>query len=126
MEYQANALEPGVFRNHPFFGSGKRRFLPEPGEGPDRATRESGFYEILFHGIDPANRAHDMRVAVRGNLDPGYGSTSRMLGEAAVCLARDEPICDGGFWTPASALGQAYLDRLQENAGLHFETVDPA
>ncbi|MAT92138.1 MAG: saccharopine dehydrogenase [Halioglobus sp.] len=103
-----------------------QRFLPKPGEGPDRATRESGSYEILFHGIDPANRAHDMRVAVRGNLDPGYGSTSRMLGEAAVCLAQDEPVCAGGFWTPATALGQAYLDRLQDKAGLHFETVDPA
>ncbi|MDZ7785104.1 MAG: saccharopine dehydrogenase NADP-binding domain-containing protein [Halioglobus sp.] len=101
-----------------------RRFLPKPGEGPDRAQREAGSYEILFLGIDPEDRGRDTRVRVRGDRDPGYGSTSRMLGEAAVCLARDEPVVEGGFWTPASALGQSYLERLQDNAGLQFDVIE--
>lgn len=101
-----------------------QRFLPKPGDGPDQSQREAGFYELLFHGIDPQNREHDTRIKVRGELDPGYGSTSRMLGEAAVCLAQDSRDVNGGFWTPASALGQPYLERLQTRAGLSFTPVD--
>lgn len=100
------------------------RFLPKPGEGPNREQREAGFYELHFHGIVPADRSCDMRLAVRGELDPGYGSTSRMLGEAAVCLASDPAITGGGFWTPASALGAAYLERLQQKAGLSFTLLN--
>jgi len=98
-----------------------QRFLPQPGEGPGRETRESGYFDLLFHGIDPADRSRDTRVRVTGDRDPGYGSTSRMLGEAAVCLALDAPLTGGGFWTPASALGASYLERLQTHAGLQFE-----
>lgn len=101
-----------------------RRFLPKPGEGPDRAQREAGSYTLLFLGIDPDDRSKDTRVRVRGDRDPGYGSTSRMLGEAAVCLARDEPPVEGGFWTPASALGEPYLERLRDNAGLQFDVIE--
>ncbi|MDX1734131.1 MAG: saccharopine dehydrogenase NADP-binding domain-containing protein [Halioglobus sp.] len=100
-----------------------QRFLPQPGEGPDAGTRESGYYELLFHGIHPSDPGCDMRLRVYGDMDPGYGSTSRMLGEAAACLAVDKAITGGGFWTPASALGQAYLQRLQDSAGLTFEPV---
>jgi short subunit dehydrogenase-like uncharacterized protein len=56
-------------------------------------------------------------------MDPGYGSTSKMLGEAAVCLAKDEAQVEGGFWTPSSALGSCLLDRLVAKAGLDFEVV---
>jgi len=101
-----------------------RRFLPKPGEGPDREQREAGFYEIYLRGIDPEDRSRDTVIMVSGNLDPGYGSTSRMLAEAAVCLARDELTAGGGFWTPAAALGGHYLERLTGNAGLSFEPVD--
>ena len=67
----------------------------------------------------------DTLVKVNGDMDPGYGSTSKMLGEAAVCLARDEMSAGAGFWTPASALGDKYLKRLIASAGLSFERVDP-
>ena len=100
-----------------------QRFLPKPGEGPSREQREAGHYELFFHGAHPADRALDMRVRVAGQLDPGYGSTSRMLAEAAVCLARDPLTVGGGFWTPASGLGDHLLTRLVENAGLTFEEV---
>lgn len=98
-------------------------FLPKPGEGPSREQREAGYYELFFHGAHPADRALDLRVRVAGQLDPGYGSTSRMLAEAAVCLARDPLTVGGGFWTPASGLGDHLLARLVENAGLSFEEV---
>ena len=101
-----------------------QKLLPKPGEGPSRETRENGYYEIYFHGVHPEDRNRDMRIKVSGTLDPGYGSTSRMLAEAAVSLAKDSSTTGGGFWTPASALGQPYLDRLQNKAGLSFEQVD--
>jgi len=100
-----------------------QRFLPKPGEGPSREQREAGHYELFFHGVHPQERALDLRVRVAGQLDPGYGSTSRMLAEAAVCLAQDPLEIGGGFWTPVSGLGDHLLTRLRENAGLTFEEV---
>ena len=62
---------------------------------------------------------------VTGDRDPGYGSTSKMLAEAAICLAMDRDKCPttAGLLTPSTALGDAYIDRLQNNAGLTFELL---
>jgi short subunit dehydrogenase-like uncharacterized protein len=100
-----------------------QRFLPKPGEGPDKAAREAGYYEIYFHGVHPSDRSKDMRVKVTGDMDPGYGSTSKMLSEAAVCLAQDKLQVGGGCWTPASALNDKLIDRLVARAGLTFDVV---
>lgn len=101
-----------------------QRFLPKPGEGPTRDQREAGYYEVFFRGIDSQNPQKEITISVSGDLDPGYGSTARMLGEAAMCLAKDELTVGGGFWTPASALAGKYLDRLTSSAGLTFKVVD--
>jgi short subunit dehydrogenase-like uncharacterized protein len=101
-----------------------KRFLPSPGEGPDRKTREKGYFDIRLYGIHPEDRDKDMQARVTGDRDPGYGSTSRMLAESALCLARDELSCGGGFWTPASAMGEALIERLEENAGLTFSITE--
>lgn len=100
------------------------RFLPSPGEGPSQKQRESGFYDILLHAKHPQDAAKDLRARVTGDRDPGYGSTAKMLGESAVCLARDELSVAGGFWTPASAMGAPLTQRLQDNAGLDFSLVE--
>ena len=91
---------------------------PKPGEGPSRAEREAGFYDVLFLGEDAAG--HQLRVGVSGDRDPGYGSTSKMITEAAVCLLQDRLDTPGGIWTPAAAMGQRLIDRLQAHAGLRF------
>ena len=91
---------------------------PQPGEGPSREERESGFYDVLFIGIDTAG--HSLRVGVKGDRDPGYGSTSKMITEAAVCLLQDAPDTPGGIWTTAPAMGDALIARLKANAGLSF------
>jgi len=64
-----------------------------------------------------------LRARVSGDRDPGYGSTSKMLSETALCLAIDKLETGGGFWTPASAMGQVLMDRLTANAGLTFELL---
>jgi len=99
----------------------KKTLLPKPGEGPTLEERESGFYKLYLIGKD--GQGSEMRVTVTGDRDPGYGSTSKMLGEAAVCLFSEIGKKDltGGFWTPATAMGQTLIDRLTANAGLTFE-----
>ena len=91
---------------------------PKPGEGPSRAERDAGFYDVLFIGSDAAG--HTVRVGVKGDRDPGYGSTSKMITEAAVCLLQDAQGTKGGIWTPASAMGTVLIQRLQQNAGMGF------
>jgi short subunit dehydrogenase-like uncharacterized protein len=92
---------------------------PQPGEGPSRQEREAGFYDLLFLGENAAGER--LRVGVKGDRDPGYGSTSKMITEAALCLLQDAPETPGGIWTPASAMGVRLTRRLQANAGLNFE-----
>ena len=60
-------------------------------------------------------------IKITGDSDPGYGSTSKMLAESAVCLALDSLNISGGFWTPASSMGNKLLARLSKNAGIKFE-----
>jgi len=64
-------------------------------------------------------------VGVKGDRDPGYGSTSKMITEAAVCLLQEAADTLGGIWTPASAMGMRLTRRLQANAGLSF-AVEPS
>jgi short subunit dehydrogenase-like uncharacterized protein len=98
---------------------GKR--LPQPGEGPSAATRESGYYLLELTGSTRASNAERLTLRIRGDRDPGYGSTARMLGESAVCLAQDALDSPGGVLTPASAMGSALVRRLTARAGISFE-----
>lgn len=95
--------------------------LPKPGEGPSPELQHSGFFNLMQIGTLPDGRI--IRTRITGDQDPGYGSTSKMLSESAVCLAKDEIRTKGGVWTPATAMGAPLLARLQENAGLTFEIV---
>src|SRR5262249_1361418 len=88
-----------------------------PGEGPSREERESGFYDVLFIAETPGHEA--LRLAVKGDRDPGYGSTSKLLAEAALCLARDIE-GEGGVWTPGALMGDKLVARLQVCAGVTF------
>ena len=91
---------------------------PKPGEGPSREEREAGFYDVLFLGDD--GQGNTLRVDVKGDRDPGYGSTSKMIAEAAVCLLQEATGTPGGIWTTAPAMGEPLVARLQANAGLTF------
>ena len=90
----------------------------KPGEGPSKEERENGFYDVLFVGSN--DNGNSLMASVKGDKDPGYGSTCKMISESAVCLLKNPQAASGGVWTPASALGGLLIDRLQENAGLTF------
>ena len=98
----------------------KKMVLPKPGEGPSPEQRQAGFFNIIVEGR--SSEGETLTARVKGDRDPGYGSTSRMIGEAAACLACD--IGDdvaGGFLTPATALNDKLLERLAMHAGVTFE-----
>ncbi len=93
--------------------------VPKPGEGPSKAAREAGHYDVLFIGT--AGDGQEIRVGVVGDMDPGYGSTSKMIAESALCLIADCPDLAGGIYTSAPAMGDKLIARLQANAGLTFK-----
>jgi short subunit dehydrogenase-like uncharacterized protein len=98
--------------------------LPKPGEGPSQDAQEKGCYDLRFYG--KTDSGQEIRCKVTGNQDPGYGSTAKMLGQAAACLVQDinKDKVQGGFWTPASIFGAQLITRLESHAGLTFELID--
>ncbi len=104
-----------------------RRFvLPKPGEGPSKEARENGFYDLQFIGQTADGKT--LRASVKGDRDPGYGSTSKMIAQAALCLAEDlwGDQMTGGVWTPGAAMGLVLIERLRAHAGLQFAIDDEA
>ena len=93
---------------------------PKPGEGPTPEERENGFYDVLFIAEMPDGET--LHYAVKGKYDPGYGSTSRMLGETGMALLDCK--AEGGVGTPGSFLGEALVERLREHAALTFAVED--
>ena len=91
----------------------------KPGEGPSKEERDNGLYDLLYIAIAPDGR--QVRASVKGDRDPGYGSTSKMISECAVCLLRDAPEVKPGFWTPGAAMGDRLIKRLVDHAGLTFQ-----
>jgi short subunit dehydrogenase-like uncharacterized protein len=90
----------------------------KPGEGPSKEEQENGLYDLLYVAIAPDDRR--VRASVKGDRDPGYGSTSKMISECAICLLRDTPDVPGGFWTPGAAMQHRLIKRLVDHAGLTF------
>jgi short subunit dehydrogenase-like uncharacterized protein len=92
---------------------------PAPGEGPSKEERDTGHYDIAFVAEMPTGER--VTVSVKGDKDPGYGSTCKMIAESALCLLRDVPAeGKGGIWTPGALMAEPLKKRLEANAGLTF------
>ncbi|MEM1404909.1 MAG: saccharopine dehydrogenase NADP-binding domain-containing protein [Pseudomonadota bacterium] len=92
----------------------------KPGEGPSKEEREAGYYDIAYIGTNDSG--DKLTVQVIGDRDPGYGSTSKMIAEAAICLGQT-PNAGGGMFTAAPVMGDALRERLHNNAGVTFNVV---
>ena len=92
--------------------------LPKSGEGPSQKTRISGYYNLRFY-LTQQDKIYLSKVI--GDMDPGYGSTSKMITESAVCLVKDCKDLPGGIYTPAASMGEKLIKRLERNAGLSFK-----
>jgi short subunit dehydrogenase-like uncharacterized protein len=112
---EANAKRIVAAVNAEKMGSGG----PKPGEGPSKEERDNGSYDLLFVALAPDGR--QVRAAVKGDRDPGYGSTSKMIAECAICLLRDRPELKAGIWTPGAAMGDRLIRRLVDRAGISFQ-----
>lgn len=101
-----------------------KHVLPKSGDGPSKSEQDNGFFDIRFFGETSSHEKISTKVT--GDRDPGYGATSRMLAQSALCLAEDINKHDvkGGFWTPASAMGDKLLTRLEAHAGISFAVIE--
>ena len=101
----------------------QRYVLPKPGEGPTPEAQLAGYFDLSLLGKNEDGKT--LKVRVTGDRDPGYGCTAKMLAQASLCLAFDvtQEQCNGGFWTPATAMGDQLTDRLTQHAGMTF-TID--
>ena len=99
------------------------KLLPAPGEGPDKAARDAGFFRVRILGEAEGTPPLKLTALVEGKSDPGYGETAKMLGETAVCLAKDGDQLPPryGVLTTATAMGMPLVSRLRA-AGMTFET----
>ena len=102
----------------------QKTILPKPGQGPAREIREKGYFRLKLVGSLDGEK---ISARVSCEKDPGYSGTAQMISEAALCLAKDDLNLPKiyGILTPASAMGTALIDRLQ-NSGMNFSIVsDP-
>ncbi len=99
------------------------RVLPSSGEGPSRQVRDTGYFKIRLLGWAEGDARPGARGFVAGTSDPGFGETAKMLGESALCLAKDPLDTPGGVTTPAASMGQRLITRLRA-AGMRFDVED--
>jgi short subunit dehydrogenase-like uncharacterized protein len=94
--------------------------IKSPGEGPDAAERAKSWFKVRFIGEGGGRRV----VTEVAGGDPGYGETSKMLAESALCLAFDELPETAGQVTTVTAMGDALMARVQR-AGISFDVLSP-
>ncbi len=89
------------------------RVLPKPGEGPSESQRAQGRFRMEISSMTTTGARY--RTTVAAEHDPGYGGTAIMLMQSALCLALDGPRLPqrSGVLTPATAVGDALVDRLR-------------
>ena len=107
--------------SRPFLRKQLAKRAPKPGEGPSAEVRQRGHWKVRLVAEGEGDDA--LLYTVSDRNDPGYSSTSRMLGEAAMCLARDPLSSPGGVQTPSVAMAQPLVERLR-HAGLVFAEAE--
>ena len=99
-----------------------RKLFTKAGKGPDKKTRENGWFESIFIGKNKNNEKYKLRMFCKG--DPGYKSTAKLICESALCLALNSENLPntnaGGVLTTSTGLGSTLIDRLKK-ADVLFE-----
>ena len=114
---QGKAMAEAIAGMNPMGGDGSSG--PKPGEGPSKEEREAGHYDLVFSADMGDGRV--LNAAVTGDKDPGYGSTSKIIAEAALFLADGHAKVGGGVTTPGAAFGTAIVPALVARAGMTFD-----
>ena len=111
---QGENLAMKLAQGNPMAGSTRK-----PGDGPSKEERETGYYDVLMSGENTNNQS--IKLSIKGDKDPGYGSTSKMIAESGIWLAENPLTKGGGIWTPASLMGESLVEKLEKHAGISFE-----
>ena len=92
----------------------KNSVLPKVGEGPSEHKMKNGFFKMKLIGY--FNGITKISVTVAGHSDPGYSATAKMLAESAltILIDGDKIPKSYGVLTPASGIGLAIFDRLND------------
>ena len=110
----------GYFRREPI------NLKPQSGEGPPAWLIREGAFTIEVSAT--AASGHEATAVVKGNGDPGYGATAKMLAETGLCLSCLDPPSPhqtgGGVLTPATGLGELLVARLLRAEGGGFMSLD--
>lgn len=102
-----------------------KKSLPQPGEGPSRASQLRHYLFLVGRGV--GSQGTVVETAMYFRKDPGYMDTARMAVESALCMVVPESVAKlpsqsgGGFWTPSTGLGNVLLERLV-NSGCTFDS----
>ena len=100
-----------------------RPFLLKPGEGPSKEARDKGWFRSTF--IAQADDGEQKTCSIYGSGDPGYKSTSKLVCESALVLAKSDNLPGGdqygGVLTSAVGLGDELISRLKK-AGIEFKS----
>ena len=100
-----------------------RPFLLKPGEGPSKEARDKGWFRSTF--IAHAEDGEQKTCSIYGSGDPGYKSTSKLVCESALALAKSDNLPGGdqygGVLTSAVGLGDELISRLRK-AGIEFKS----
>ena len=105
-----------------------KRFGPQSGDGPSKEAQESGWFETTTVAKSDDGK-HEIKVVMKGKGDPGYAGTSIMISEVALGLLKDHerltPLAkQGGSLTPATALGNVLVERLERTGKFSFSIED--
>lgn len=87
------------------------RIGPDPGDGPDEVAMDRGWVKVTYVGTAADGRK--LKAVLSADGDPGNRFTVRVLCESALCLLQDDLPAEGGVLTPATAMGDALVERLQ-------------
>ncbi|ORX99326.1 saccharopine dehydrogenase [Basidiobolus meristosporus CBS 931.73] len=103
-----------------------KKVVPAQGEGPSEEQIKKGFFTSELVAEVDSDEKIKVRGKIHGSGDPGYSETCKYVAEAAITMALSRSECrsQGGVLTPASGLGQVYLDRLRAIPGAVFEVME--
>lgn len=102
----------------------RNRVVPTPGEGPSRETMEKGYLTVWGYGV--GSRGNRVESAFYFPKEAGYMDTARMMVESGLCLALDAdrlPVKEGGFYTSATGMGNALVDRLCKSGSMFASRI---
>ncbi len=104
-----------------------KRLGPKSGDGPTVEQQWAGHFKLQTVAHSSSHPGLEAKATMKGKSDPGYSSTVRLIVQGALAIVHDYDKLPaiarrGGFLTPATALAEPYIERLEATGHFSFET----